>query len=387
MGQGAMAAAEPAMPAEPASALAWHGFAGEGWWPAQPLDWGAWLPTWPELGAAASSLLHPVGNAWVLLLACVPALALLIDRVLGEPGVRWHPVVWMGNYLGAMGRRIAPPSQPGGGPGPAAPSDRMQFALGALAWCGGAAGVVVLAALLQALALHLPIAGAVLALALLLKPMLAWAMLHDEVLAVEVALGQSLQAGREQLSRLVSRDTGSLDEATVRESAIETLAENLCDSLVAPLFWFALLGLPGAALYRFANTADALWGYPGARAGRHWAWAGKWAARADDVLSWVPARLTALLLMLGAPLAQWRALPADAAQTPSPNGGWTMGAMALRLGVRLRKPGAYALNARAGAPGPVHSLQAARLAGRACWLSVALACGGILLQLHGGGAG
>ena len=368
-------------------ALAWHGFGAEGWWPEPSLDLGAWLPTWPDLGAAASSPLHPVDASWALLLACVPALALLIDRVLGEPGVRWHPVVWMGNYLGALGRRIAPAVPQGGlgEPSPDTPSDRMQFALGALAWCGGAVLVVVAAALAQALALHLPIAGAVLAMGLLLKPMLAWAMLHDEVLAVEGALGQSLQAGREHLSRLVSRDTRALDEATVRESAIETLAENLCDSLVAPLFWFVLLGLPGAALYRFANTADAMWGYPGARAGRDWAWAGKWAARADDALNWLPARITALLLMLGAPRAQWRALPREAGKTPSPNGGWPMGAMALRLGVRLGKPRSYTLNAQAPAPEPAHSLQAARRASLACWASTALACGFILWQLLAGG--
>ncbi len=84
----------------------------------------------------------------------------------------------------------------------------------------------------------------------------------------------------------------------MRESAIESLAENLNDSVVAPIFWFVLFGLPGAALYRFANTADAMWGYRGLRHGVNWEWAGKWAARADDVLSWLPARLTALLLVL-----------------------------------------------------------------------------------------
>ena len=181
-------------------------------------------------------------------------------------------------------------------------------------------------------------------LALLLKPLLAWRMLHDEVLAVEVALGQSLPAGRAQLARLVSRDVSALTAVQVRESAIESLAENLNDSVVAPLFWFALLGLPGAALYRFANTADAMWGYPGMRGGRYWQWAGKWAARADDVLSWLPARITALLLAAlhgGLPA---RALAQEARKTPSPNSGWPMAAMALVLGVALRKPAVYVLN-------------------------------------------
>ena len=203
------------------------------------------------------------------------------------------------------------------------------------------------AAALQWLAgAYLPAWGAALVLGLLLKPLLAWRMLRAEVLAVESALGESLAAGRARLAWLVSRDVQQLDAAAVRESAIESLAENLSDSVVAPLFWFVLLGLPGAALYRFANTADAMWGYPGMRGGRYWQWAGKWAARADDVLSWLPARLTAALLWavaLGA--VSWRDMRVQARATPSPNGGWPMGAMALALGVRLSKPGVYVLNA------------------------------------------
>jgi adenosylcobinamide-phosphate synthase len=203
-------------------------------------------------------------------------------------------------------------------------------------------------------------------LALCLKPLMAWRMLRTEVLAVEAALGQSLEAGRERLSWLVSRDVAPLTEAQVRESAIESLAENLNDSVVAPLFWFAVAGLPGAALYRFANTADAMWGYPGERNGRHWAWAGKWAARADDALNWVPARLTALLLW---PWGQGAALRHAARLTPSPNGGWPMGAMALRLGVRLGKPGVYVLNATGRAPQAADVARAVAL----CWRAV---CGG-----------
>jgi adenosylcobinamide-phosphate synthase len=100
-------------------------------------------------------------------------------------------------------------------------------------------------------------------------------------------------------------------------------------------------------LYRFANTADAMWGYPGIYKGRNWAWAGKWAVRADDVLSWVPARITAVLLLLAAGRRGWALrsqLPAEARKTPSPNSGWPMAAMALVLGVGLRKPAVYVLN-------------------------------------------
>jgi adenosylcobinamide-phosphate synthase len=280
-----------------------------------------------------------------VLWAAALVLAVLVDWRLGEPPVRWHPVVWMGHYLGWAGRRVAPVVAT---PGP----DYKSFSLAALMWWAGAATVCVAAWFLQKSILQLPTALgawpgsllAVLLLGLLLKPLLAWAMLKSEVLAVEAALGESLDAGRQRLAWLVSRDVAALTEGQVRESAIESLAENLNDSVVAPIFWFVLLGLPGAALYRFANTADAMWGYRGERNGRHWEWAGKWAAWADDVLSWLPARITAVLLMVLAYRTEWRALGQQARLTPSPNSGWPMAAMALCLGVRLGKPGVYTLN-------------------------------------------
>ncbi len=267
-------------------------------------------------------------------------LALAVDRWLGEPPVRWHPVVWMGNYLGRAGawvqrRAVQDPSQ----------HDFKAFWLGALVWIAGAAIVLIASWLLQDALLAAPWWAAVLGLGLLLKPLLAWSLLASEVHAVEAALGESLAVGRERLRWLVSRDVTTLSEIQVRESAIETLAENLNDSVVAPLFWFVLLGLPGAALFRFANTADAMWGYPGIYQGANWAWAGKWAARADDVLGWLPARITALLLALVAGGLSPARLRTEAARTPSPNSGWPMAAMALGLGVRLGKPGGYVLHA------------------------------------------
>ena len=190
-------------------------------------------------------------------------------------------------------------------------------------------------------------------------------MLRDEVAAVEAALTRDgAEAARARLARLVSRDVGAFDADEIRETAIETLAENLNDSLVAPLFWYALFGLPGALVYRAANTLDAMWGYRGA-----WEWAGKWSARADDLLSWLPARLTALLLRP----ADWRALRTEARRTPSPNGGWAMGAMALRLGVRLRKPGVYALNGAAPSPQAAQLCAAQRHASAAAIAAVGLA--------------
>ncbi|WP_370870703.1 adenosylcobinamide-phosphate synthase CbiB [Polaromonas sp.] len=287
-------------------------------------------------------------------------LALGIDWRWGEPAAAWHPVVWMGRYLGACGKHLTawPPAA--------------AFAGGALAWCAGAAVVGGLAFGLQWLFVRqllrldiaavgdgLPGAALVLLLALLLKPLLAWRMLRDEVQAVEAALQTSLAAGRERLSWLVSRDVSQLTEGEVRESAIESLAENLNDSVVAPVFWFVLLGLPGAAVYRFANTADAMWGYRG-----EWEWAGKWAARADDVLSWLPARLTAWLLAGVARGLPTGALRREAAKTPSPNSGWPMAAMALALGVSLRKPGVYVLNKAGRAAQGADTLQALRMASK-----------------------
>lgn len=311
--------------------------------------------------------------------ACVALwVAWWVDRRFGEPPVWAHPVVAMGRYLGALGPRMTTwPAHLG-------------LAGGTLAWALGALLVLCVAlaievgamACAQALWLYLwpdgsgftglsalglqAVHGA--ALGLCLKPLMAWRMLASEVSAVESALGQSLPAGQQQLARLVSRDVTVLDDTQVRESAIETLAENLNDSVVAPLFWFVLLGLPGAALYRFANTADAMWGYRG-----RYEWVGKWAARADDALSWVPARLTALALCLAA--GRWPGWPQmqhEAAQTPSPNGGWPMGTMALLLGVRLRKPGVYALHALGREARAVDTAQALQWADQAVrqWLWV-----------------
>ncbi|MBU0590194.1 MAG: adenosylcobinamide-phosphate synthase CbiB [Gammaproteobacteria bacterium] len=280
---------------------------------------------------------------WVMLAALW--LALLIDVLWGEPPAWMHPVVGMGQYLAWCGRWLL------------TLRPVLAFNFGALSWLLGAASVGTIAWAVQTSMLReLPPVFATVLLALWLKPLLAWRMLRDEVGAVETALQQSLEAGRAQLARLVSRDVSALTESQVRESAIESLAENLNDSVVAPIFWFVLLGLPGAAVYRFANTADAMWGYRG-----RWEWAGKWAARLDDVLSWLPARLTALLLATVAGGLRRRRLPSlrqQARLTPSPNSGWPMAAMALALGTALHKPGVYVLNPAGRAPLAVDTLRA-----------------------------
>lgn len=300
-------------------------------------------------------------------------LALAVDRWLGEPSARWHPVVWMGQCLSWLGARVAPLQGSARAAARAGP-----FWAGAFAWWSGALFFALTAGVLQwALWRCLPGWAAVLVLGFMLKPLLAWRMLREEVQGVEDALSHSLAAGQTQLARLVSRDVRSLDATQVRESAIESLAENLNDSVVAALFWFCVAGLPGAALYRFANTADAMWGYRGARAGRVWEWAGKWAAHADDVLSWLPARISTLLLALAA--GRWpRGIRQEAVRTPSPNSGWPMAAMALLLDVRLAKPSVYTLHAQGRAAQSADTRRAILLGGRAVIGAGLLASVGLL---------
>lgn len=331
--------------------------------------------------ADALSLLASVGVAAGAILV-----ALAVDRWAGEPPLKFHPVVWMGNYLGWVGRWVQAHTRQTSDSTP----DFKAFWLAAFVWSGGAAICLIVTWWFQqgALAGFATLGvvpgglGAAVVLGVLLKPLLAWAMLYSEVQAVEQALdpaqGGSLAAGRTRLSWLVSRDVTALSESQVRESAIESLAENLNDSVVAPLFWFVLLGLPGAALYRFANTADAMWGYPGVYKGQNWLWAGKWAARVDDVLSWLPARLTALLLAAISGGVNLKRLRGEAHRTPSPNSGWPMAAMALSLGVCLQKPRVYALNSKGCAPESEHTHQALFLASKVV-LALVFASGATLI--------
>jgi adenosylcobinamide-phosphate synthase len=280
-------------------------------------------------------------------------LSLLIDRWWGEPPARIHPVVWMGHYLKRAGRDL-----PDHGPEAA-------FFLGTALWMLGAAAVAALYGYADVVIGRLPAWLGIVVTALLLKPLLALRMLLGEVQAVEESLGRGLECGRARLRMIVSRDTAELDSNQIRESSLESLAENLSDSVVAPLFWFVLFGLPGAALYRFANTADAMWGYRG-----RWEWAGKFAARADDLLNLIPARMTAVGLLLVGPdrIARLRRLPGEAAHTPSPNSGWPMSALALSLNVHLRKPQVYVLNESGSSPTAADVLTAMQRAELTAWM-------------------
>jgi len=291
-----------------------------------------------------------------LVLALALLLAWAIDALFGEPRNALHPVAWLGKLLWPLGCRLR------------VMLPKKAFWGGALSWLLLAGSLGALSWWLQSRLLMLSPWWAVPVLAMLLKPMMAWRMLRDEVLAVEDAFAIGIEPARERLSHLVSRDLSEFDEEELRETAIETLAENLNDSVIAPLFWFAVFGLPGAVVYRFANTVDAMWGYRGV-----WEWAGKWAAHADDVLSWIPARITALSLYPAWRSSAWRSLRRQAGRTPSPNGGWAMGAMALRLGVRLAKPGVYVLNETGAAPSSRNMTQAVGHATVAAWACMMLA--------------
>ncbi|MGH3443486.1 MAG: CobD/CbiB family cobalamin biosynthesis protein, partial [Nitriliruptorales bacterium] len=190
----------------------------------------------------------------------------VLDAALQEPPLAWHPVRAIGRYLETAQRAV--PSEP----------PLRAAALGGAAWALGAAVAAALGAALERAVDEAPAWRRSVVLGVALWPLFAQRLLLDEVAAAETALAGGLDAGRAAVSRIVSRDVRSLSEAQVREATIESLGENLSDSVVAPLLWFAVGGLPAAALYRFANTADAVWGYRTPR----WRHAGTVAARADD---------------------------------------------------------------------------------------------------------
>lgn len=281
------------------------------------------------------------------------ASALLLDLLLGEPPTALHPTVWMGRWIGT-GRRRRESRAP-------LPS----LLEGAAVVAGGAALAAAAAWGAERAAARTPRGVRALARGALLKPALSLRALLAAGAEVERALaaGELGEARRLLAWHLVSRDTASLPEEEVAGAAIESLAENLSDGLVAPLLAFRAGGLPGAYLYRVVNTADAMLGYRTPEL----EWFGKAAARADDALNWAPARLTALCIALAAPAAGGDARAAlrvalrDARRTPSPNAGWPMAAIAGALGVRLTKRGAYELHPEGRAPAPADLRRARRI--------------------------
>ena len=263
-------------------------------------------------------------------------LALAIEAAVGYPAWLYravgHPVTWMGAWLAALERRLNRPAW--------SPGRRRAAGVLALALLLGATA---LAAVPVAVLLSRSVAGLAV-LALLAASLPAQRSLHDHVRDVAAALERDgLDAGRRAVGMIVGRNTAVLDEAGVARAAIESLAENFSDGIVAPAVWMALAGLPGAALYKAANTADSMVGH---RTPRHAAfgWA---AARFDDLVNLPASRLAALWLLVAAPLAGGsaggglRALRRDARRHRSPNAGWPEAAMAGALGLQLAGPRVY----------------------------------------------
>lgn len=296
--------------------------------------------------------------------------AFSLDLAWGDPPNRLHPLLLIGRWLG-WGRRLAPA--------------RHRFWFGA-GWTLAGLALFSLPWLRLGRSRLLPFWPGWVWQPLLLKPLFAYRSLRQAVLSVAAALaGQDLPEARRLLSwHLVSRDTGELTGAEVAGAAIESLAENLSDSLVAPLLAYSLGGLPAAWAYRFANTADAMWGYRTPEFEQ----LGKFPARLDDVLNWLPARLTGWLLVAAAWLTgagsrrAARVMLDQHASTASPNAGWPMSAMAGGLGVTLTKRGVYEL---AGGPGRLDGVtirRALRLADVAAGLGLALLSALLFTRRH-----
>jgi adenosylcobinamide-phosphate synthase len=276
--------------------------------------------------------------------------ALLLDRFLGEYPAPLHPVVWTGKLISLL-LRCAPRR-----------GWWRPFVFGVFL----AVGVPALAAVAALAALRLaaaaPWVGIVLGI-FLLKASFALRELGAAAERVRAAVeAGDLPRAREALRSLCSRDPAHLDEEALLAATVESLAENASDSFVAPLFYFLLFGVPGAIAYRAVNTLDAMVGYRG-----EFEALGKTSARLDDVANWVPARLTAALLLLAGWLSGWdvargwRIFRRDRARTPSPNGGRPMAMMAGLLGVQLDKQGVYTLGDRHNPVAPATVRQAWRL--------------------------
>ena len=293
-------------------------------------------------------------------------LAFLWDRFAGEPPAAFHPVVWIGRLIGTLTRAA----------GRGTPSrDLLRgFAIAAavplLCWF---VTKVALAGLRETPWLRFVVS------VWLLKSTFALAGLAKAAQVVQNALqAGDLTAARVGLRSLCSRDASSLSEAELVAATVESVAENASDSVVAPLFYDTLFGLPGALAYRAANTADAMIGYRGA-----YEYLGKAAARLDDLLNLVPARLTALLLLLAGALhgcdlrAGWAILRRDGGKTESPNAGRPMAAMAGLLGVRLEKAGCYVLGDARRPLDPVVIGRAVRVLRTAGLLALAAAAQGM----------
>jgi len=253
--------------------------------------------------------------------ATILACALCLDAALGEPAWLWsrlrHPAVLMGAAVAWCDRRLNHP-----------PGQRLKGCV--------ALGLLVALALALGFALSLlgPVAEAVIAAILLAQKSLV-----DHVRAVAKGLRLSVPDGRRAVALIVSRNTADMHAPQIARAAIESASENLSDAVIAPAFWFLIGGLPGILVYKFVNTADSMIGYrTDTYAAFGWA-----AARFDDLINLIPARLTCLIVLVAGAVSP-RALSSvirDAHQHRSPNAGWPEAAMARALGIALAGPRSY----------------------------------------------
>ena len=262
---------------------------------------------------------------------------MLIELGLGYPQrllrTIGHPVSWIGRLIDALDRQLNRETD----------AAQKRRAAGIVAVVVVLAIVGTIAFLAERALLHLPLG--ILVAGLLASTLIAQRSLHRHVADVARALErEGVEAGRNAVAHIVGRDTASLDEAGIARAAIESLAENFSDGVVAPVFWMAIAGLPGAALYKAINTADSMIGHRTPRyAAFGWA-----AARLDDLVNLPASRLSALLLIVAAALskktsagAAWRAVRRDAPRHRSPNAGYPEAAMAGALGLALAGPRVY----------------------------------------------
>jgi len=261
------------------------------------------------------------------------SVALVIDLALGEPPRQIHPVVWMGKLTSFLERANIGRSR------------LVQFVYGV-----GITLVIIGLFTTPAYFILLYLKGLSFAVyviigAVLLKCTFSLRELRRVALGIKgLLLKEKLDEARFELRSLVGRNTQDLPKPLVVSATVESVAENTCDSFVAPLFYFLLFGVPGAIAYRVVNTLDAMVGYHG-----RYEYLGKFASKLDDVLNFIPARLTALLLVLATFLsrrntqASWQTVLSDHSKTESPNAGWTMSAMAGALNIQLEKTGQYKL--------------------------------------------
>ncbi len=287
------------------------------------------------------------------------AIAALADLIFKDPPNRIHSTAWMGTLIGRLWGHKSPTSR------------CVAFIKGTLITLGVTLLFAGLAFFITNYLLVLIPLSLVRCLfeGLLLSLTFSFSKLIQEgkTICTQLNTGNPAAARKSLSYNLVSRDTTNLNEGDIIAAALESLAENLTDSLTAPLFFFLLFGLPGAFAYRVVNTCDALLGYHDTAR----EWLGKFPARLDDILNLIPARMTALIILTAGLFVSGKnhglsVMFSDRSKTESPNAGWTMSALAGVLNVSFRKQGYYILN-KTGPEPDMHAMekgiQICRLAG------------------------